>query len=170
MRCTRCGIPMSKVPDFSNVMGRFAPEIQEFDQQISLLDTQRRNVLQQRSNAVLEEFHALVPEVEFGKSVVSHLHDRGGYRSKLIVRTGIVHGLKLSSSFSGTPKWILPIVHLTKLTKWDRDHYEENMDFAYNRRTTHNDYSSNIDLGDEFEIVGTVVRQGKYGLYEVKFL
>jgi len=161
---------MSNVPDFSNVMGRFAPDIQDFDQQIALLDTQRRNVLQQRLNAVCEEFHALLPEVEFGKTVVSHLHDRGGYRSKLVVRTGIVHGLQLKGGFSGIPKWVLPIVHITKLTKWDRDHYEENMDFVYNRRTTHNDYSSNIDMGEEFEIVGEVVREGKYGLYEVKFL
>lgn len=163
---------MSKVPDFSNVMGRFAPDIQELDHQINLLDTQRRNVLQQRLNVVCEEFHALVPGVEFGKTVVSHLQDRGGYRGKPIVRTGIVLDLRLSEGYKGL-SWSMPIVHLTKLTAWDRKHYSAQYEEDYsqfNRRSTHNDRSSNISVGDEFEIVGEVTLKGKWGLYVVKFL
>lgn len=161
---------MSKVPDFSNVMGQFAPDIQELDQQISVLDTQRRNVFQQRSNAVLEEFQALVPGIEFGKTVVTHLQDRGGYRGKPIERTGIILDLRLSKGYDKF-SWTIPIMHLTKLTTWDRNHYEEYKENPnYNRRGTHNDRGSNISVGEEFEIVGEVVQKGKYGIYEVKFL
>lgn len=162
---------MSKVPDFSNVMGQFAPDIQELDTKINVLDTQRRSLAQQRSNSVVAEFHALVPEVEFGKTVVTHLQDRGGYRGKPIERTGIVGGLHLGTGFGGL-HWTLPITHLTKLTAWDRKHWDEYEEDCsmYNRRTTHNDHLSHISVGEEFEIVGEVVSVGKYGLYEVKFL
>lgn len=162
---------MSKVPNFSNVMGQFAFEIQEFDQKISKLGTQRGFVIQQRFNGVLEEFHALVPEVEFSKTVVKYLTSRGGYRNKPIVRTGVVYELQLREGFDGL-SWSLPMVNLTRLTAWDRRHWEnEEGDFSkFNRRTTHNDRSSHIEVGDEFEIVGEVVSVGKYGLYEVKFL
>ncbi len=161
---------MSKVPDFGNVMGQFAPRLQELDHEISVLDVQRKDVLQRRLNTVLEEFQALLPEVEFGKTVVSHLHDRGGYRGKLIVRTGVVHPLRLVQGYSGT-HWVLPVTHITKLTAWDRDNYEEYKENpSYNRRTTHKDSLSYIQVGDEFEIVGEIVKKAKYGLYEVKFL
>jgi hypothetical protein len=160
-----------KVPDFSNVMGKFAFEIQEYDQKISVLGTQRGFVIQQRNNAVLEEFHAMVPEVEFGKTVVSHLVTPGGYGAKSIVRTGVAHEIRISESYKGFT-WTLPIVHLTRFTAWDRKHWDasELEDSAkYNRRTTHSDPTSHISVGDEFKIVGEVVSEGEHGLYEVKF-
>ncbi len=163
---------MMKVPDFGNVMGQFAPRLQELDHQINVLGTQRREVAQRRLNTVVEEFHALVPGVEFGKTVVSHLQDRGGYRGKPIMRTGIILDLRLSEGYSGL-SWSMPIVHLTRLTAWDRKHYSAQYEEDYsefNRRSTHNDRSSNISAGEEFEIVGEVTLKGKWGLYVVKFL
>jgi hypothetical protein len=160
-----------KVPNFSNVMGGFAFEIQELDQKISALGTQRGSLTQQRSNAVIKEFHALLSDVEFGKTVVSHEVERG-YGVKTIIRTGVVLDLRLSEGYSGL-NWTLPIVHLTRFTAWDRKHWDASdlEDAAkYNRRTTHNDGLSHISEGEEFQIVGEVVSEGKYGLYEVKFL
>jgi hypothetical protein len=127
-------------------------------------------VKQQQTNAVLEEFAALVPGIEFGKTVVSHVVQRGGYGAKPIVRIGIVHELRFSDGYKG-PSWSLPVVHLTRLTAWDRKHWEGEEDFSkYNRRTTHSDGLSHISMGEEFEIVGEVTLQGKWGLYVVKFL
>lgn len=163
-----------KVPDFGNVMGQFAPRLQELDHQINVLGTQRGEVAQRRFNTVLEEFHALVPEVEFGKTVVSHLQDRGGYRGQIITRIGIACELQLSMGWGNELNWSLPVVHLTRLTAWDRKNWDshgyEGDSSKFNRRTTHQDPSSHIKVGDEFEIVGEVVSSGKYGVYEVKFL
>jgi hypothetical protein len=158
-----------KFPDFSNVMGQFAPRLQELDHQINVLDTQRGEVLQRRLNAILEEFHALVPGIEFGKTVVSYPTVRPGYAKTPIVRHGILGEPFRTNSFSGMV-WTLPLTHITKLTRWDHKGAEYMAYPKYNRRSLRADRNSHISTGEEFEIVGEIVRESPYGLYEVKFL
>lgn len=158
-----------KVPNFSNVMGQYASEIQDFDEQINVLETQRGSVIQQRFNSVLHEFHALNPGIEFGKTVVTYPTVRSGYSQTPIVRTGILGELKLTKSWSGID-WTMPLCHLTKLNTWDRKHPDYKEYPKYNRRILRADKNSFVSVGDDFEIVGEIVRQSHYGLFEVKFL